>query len=164
MAFPGTQIGKRRKLADDKNNYENEEDLSRQGFTQFPEEHMSAAQHRNVTRLQLHHNRIGFIPPSIGLFSSLIVLDVSNNNISHIADEICELRCLQTFVAKNNCLDDGSLPKSFVQLTSIQAINLGGNQFTEFPIQLVSLYNMVELHLGSNKIRSVPESIQRLQL
>lgn len=136
-------------------------DLSKRGFTEFPETYLPAERREALTRLQLHGNNIGFIPGSIGLFSSLVVLDVSNNNLSFISEEIVKLKdSLQTFVAKNNCLDDNSLPKTFSQLHSLQAVNIGGNQFTDFPPQLTSLSNLVELHLGSNKIRAVPETIK----
>ena len=141
-------------------------DLSRNQFSEFPEEHqlLSSAQCRtNTFSLQLHHNDIGFLPPIIGSFTSLVILDVSNNNLSHIAEEISALHSLETLVAKNNCLDNDSLPKTFDQLHSLSAVNFGGNNFTEFPPQLVHLPKVNTLLLGSNKIRMVPDTIDQMQ-
>lgn len=139
----------------------NSKDLSRQGFTEFPEGFLPDGSHaEKVLSLQLHHNRIGFIPPSIQRFKNLLVLDVSNNGLSHLSEELSHLSSLQTFTAKNNHLDDDSLPKAFDQLQSLRIVNLGGNQFTEFPPQFIHMPNIQKLYLGSNRITEVPPTIQ----
>lgn len=139
-------------------------DLSRKQLSEFPEKTLPAEESRHhVRKLDLHHNHIGFIPQTIESFTNLVELNVSNNGLSHVSEEISTLQCLQAFKAKNNCLDNDSLPKTFDQLHALQYVDLGGNSFTEFPPQLVHLPNMQILYLGSNKIRTLPSSVDSLQ-
>lgn len=138
-------------------------DLSSKDFTEFPEHLLETKGRNRIHSLLLNHNSIGFIPAVIESFSSLVILDISNNGLSHISEELGNLSNLHTFVAKNNCLDNDSLPKAFDLLHSLKAINLGGNSFTEFPPQLVHLQNVMELYLGSNEIREIPNTIQHMQ-
>ena len=143
-------------------NDSNSRDLSRNGFTEFPDHLLPEEERDNILSLQIHHNSIGFIPASIETFTSLVILDVSNNRLSHIADEFSNLTSLQTLVAKNNNLDDDSLPKAFDQLKSLKAVNLGGNNLTEFPPQLIHMPDIQKLYLGSNKISDIPNTIQHM--
>jgi len=143
-------------------NDKNSVDLSRNGYTEFPEQMLPEEERDNIQSLQIHHNSIGFIPTSIETFTSLVILDVSNNRLSHIADEFSNLASLQTLVAKNNNLDDDSLPKAFDQLKSLRAVNLGGNNLTEFPPQLIHMPDIQKLYLGSNKISDIPNTIQHM--
>lgn len=137
-------------------------DLSRNGFTEFPVGHLPAESREKILMLQLHHNNIGFIPDVIETFSQLVVLDISSNGLSHIAEEFGNLRNLQTLVAKNNCLDNDSVPKTLDQLRSLKDINFGGNNLTEFPPQLVHMPSVEKLYLGSNRIKEIPNTIQHM--
>lgn len=145
-------------------NSHNSKDLSRNGLVEFPDDSLIAAGDRQyVQSLQLHHNRIGFIPPAIKDFTSLVILDISNNGLSHISLEISTLTNLHSFIAKNNNLDNDSIPKSFDQLQALINVNLGGNNLTEFPPQLVHMPNIQRLTLASNKIAEIPNTIQHIQ-
>lgn len=143
-------------------NHINSKDLSSNGYTEFPEGMCPEEERERILSLQLHHNRLGFIPATIETFTSLVILDVSNNQLSHIADELSNLSSLQTLVAKNNNLDNDSIPKAFDQLKALRALNLGGNNLTEFPPQLVHMPEIQKLYLGSNKIREIPNTIQHI--
>jgi len=147
-------------------------DLSRRGLTEFPNEDFDShspgwISPHELRSLQIHHNFIGILPPIIQQYSGLVILDISNNGMSHICEELGQLTSLQTLVAKNNNLDNDSIPKSFSELVSLTAVNLGGNKLTEFPVQLILMNKIERLFLGSNRITQVPgaiESMQRLVL
>jgi len=141
----------------------NSKDLSRNGLHTFPEDRLPITERDQILSLQIHHNSIGILPGAIGTFSNLVILDASNNGLCHIAEEIGRLSFLQTLVVKNNNLDNDSLPKNFDQLHSLQAVNLSGNRFTEFPSPLIHMPQIQKLYLASNRIEEMPNLIHHIQ-
>ena len=140
---------------------ENSEDLSYSDLDSFPSFLLDKAQ--SFTSLQLDHNEITILPRAVGLFTNLICLDISNNNMTYMSPEIVHLQKLKTLTARNNRFDCDSFPKEVSALTSLQVINLSGNNFTEFPEQLISLVSLRCLYFGGNRIASLPREIVKLK-
>ncbi|XP_071095583.1 leucine-rich repeat-containing protein 58-like [Haliotis cracherodii] len=139
---------------------ENAEDLSYAELDTLPECLLSRA--HELRALQLDHNNISVLPPTVSIFNRLIVLDISNNNVSHISDEIVKLKQLRTFTARNNRLDEQSLPKDFGLLKSLEVVNFSGNLFETLPPQLAELRRLKCLYLGGNRIQELPHTIRNL--
>jgi len=138
-------------------------DLSYSDLHQFPHSIFDgASQQQQIRSLNIFNNHIAVLPPELGLFMNLVTLDVSNNCLKSIADEICSLHHLRTFVARNNCLAVESIPKDFGMLPSLAVLNLSGNQLSQLPVQFTELPQLKCLYLGANQIASVPPEVQNM--
>ncbi|MBE8988468.1 COR domain-containing protein, partial [Nostoc sp. LEGE 12450] len=71
-----------------------------------------------------------------------------------------QLTNLQTLNLGSNQLS--SLPPEIVQLTNLQTLNLGSNQLSSLPPEIVQLTNLQTLNLGSNQLSSLPPEIVQL--
>ncbi|XP_048862156.1 leucine-rich repeat-containing protein 58 [Brienomyrus brachyistius] len=117
---------------------------------------------RDTKLLYLTFNRLAVLPSSVSLFSSLEFLDISNNGLQLICEGITRLTRLKTLIAKNNRLDESSLPKHFGTL-QIEMLNLSGNRFEEMPPQCLKLRRLQSLSLGGNRLKSIPAEIENLK-
>lgn len=129
-------------------------------------EHLSLEQvpeerRREVQQLLLPHNRLLVLPPPVAGFSQLHLLDISNNNLAYIGDEILGLSKLRTLLAKNNRLDEASLPKELGTLR-LEVVNFSGNQFEELPSQVLQMRSLKTLSLGGNRLKSIPAEIENV--
>lgn len=110
----------------------------------------------------LYNNRMQSLPEHLNDFRNLRVLDVSNNRLSSLPD-ILEHCPLTTLSAKNNCLTNESLPKSFTSnKSSLRELNLSGNRLNYFPEQVLGLTSLRYLYLGANNIVNIHKSIWKL--
>jgi len=137
------------------------EDLSHGNLDGFPD--FLTERSSDIVDLLLDHNRISIIPKLIGSFTNLVLLDVSFNSLRYISSEIVHLEHLQMLHARNNLLDDDSLPKDMGLMKSLQVINLSGNAFSEFPMQLTEMTALKCLQLGANNIVHIPPEIANLK-
>lgn len=111
-----------------------------------------------VDKLILHHNNLSSFPENIVKFTGLCALDISNNGLKDLPDVFEHLR-LTHLIARNNSLDNSSLPKSFTTNGTLKEINLSGNRLTHFPEQLFSFVNLRYLYLGGNQIGCISKNI-----
>lgn len=115
----------------------------------------------DVECIILHHNQLTTFPKNLAKFTNVQVLDISNNGLTVLPD-VFEFWHLTTLIAKNNCFNNKSLPKSFTISASLRELNLSGNLFEQFPEQLFDFVNLKYLYLGGNKIRTIPKNIWKL--
>jgi len=91
------------------------------GSTSYPEldaaDAMRQLQHLapNLLFLELHHNRVDWIPEEICVLSRLTHLDFSSNQICSIPDEVTQLVVLRTFKMDRNPLH--SIPTSMASMS-----------------------------------------------
>ncbi|XP_056409988.1 leucine-rich repeat-containing protein 58 [Hyla sarda] len=135
--------------------------LSRMGLEHLSLEQVPEERRRDAHQLFLPHNRLVVLPPSVALFSQLQLLDVSNNGLAYIGDEILGLSHLRTLLAKNNRLDEFSLPKEMGTMR-LETVNFSGNQFEELPTQLLQMATLKTLSLGGNRLKSIPAEIENV--
>lgn len=123
---------------------------------------------QTISKILLNNNLIKTIPPIIGHFTNIQTLDLSSNFIKILDENICKLNGLKHLIARDNQLEDNSLPKCLgTQLSNLEVVNFSGNLFTQFPYQLLEIRSIKEIYLGSNKISSMPrcyEQLQRLEI
>ena len=139
---------------------ENSADLSYQHLDSIPESAVSRS--NEILSLQLNNNEIQKLPTSISHFHKLVTLDVSSNGMKTLCDEICHLKHIRTFVAKNNRFSENSLPKDFGLLQSLEVVNLSGNHMVRFPHQVTELSKLKCLYMGSNQMREITGRIKHL--
>ena len=112
----------------------------------------------------LTNNLLRSISPIIKCFQNIQTLDISVNQLKTLSIEISSLYNLRNLICKENLLDDNSLPKDFgTELNNLEVVNFSGNLFTQFPFQLLVIKSLKEIHLGSNKIHTLPKNYENLQ-
>lgn len=136
-------------------------DFSRLSLSTFSVDSISDEKKRDTRQLYLNYNRLAELPESVSLFCNLEFLDISNNGLSAISEGITRLSRLRTLIAKNNRLDELSLPKEF-GLLPLEVLNFSGNRFEEIPLQCTKLPRLQSLSLGGNRLKSIPAEIENL--
>lgn len=136
-------------------------DFSRLNLSALNVDTVGEERRRDTIQLYLNNNRLVSLPSSIYLFSNLQFLDISNNGLTAICEGITRLTKLKTLIAKNNRLDEYSLPKEFGSL-QLELLNLSGNRFEEVPLQCTKLLRLQSLSLGGNRLKSIPPEIENL--
>ncbi|KAM9851319.1 leucine-rich repeat-containing protein 58-like [Aulostomus maculatus] len=136
-------------------------DLSRTSMNNFDTEGFGDEKRRDTKQLYLNYNRLPSLPSSLSCFFNLEFLDISNNELSTICESISRLSKLRTLIAKNNRLDEFSLPKEFGSL-QLEVLNLSGNRFEEIPLQCTKLTRLQSLSLGGNRLKCIPAEIENL--
>jgi len=138
-------------------------DLERQGC----EEMLTAALKHDddstaVRHVMLNNNVLMNVPKQLARFVNLAILDMSSNQLKSLCKHL-HLPQLKVLILKDNILNDTSLPKDFAdRMPSLEVLNLSGNQFTQFPYQLLDMDTLRELNLGSNKISVLPRHYENL--
>lgn len=136
-------------------------DFSRLSLSTFNADSISDERKRETRQLYLNNNRLASLPSSFSLFYNLEFLDISNNGLTTICEGITRLIKLKTLLAKNNRLDEFSLPKDFGSL-QLEVLNFSGNRFEEIPLQCTKLIRLQSLSLGGNRLKSIPAEIENL--
>ncbi|RXN18157.1 leucine-rich repeat-containing 58 [Labeo rohita] len=136
-------------------------DLSRLNLNNNSLDTVSDKRRKDTKQLYLCYNRMTNLPESVSLFSNLEFLDISNNTLSVICEDITRLTKLKTLIAKNNRLNEFSLPKDFGSL-QLEVLNFSGNRFEEMPSQCLQLLRLQSLSLGGNRLKSIPAEIDSL--
>ena len=65
--------------------------------------------------------------------------------MTYMSPEIVYLQKLKTLTARNYRFDCESFPKEVASLTSLQVINLSGNNFTEVSEQLADTFSFFQM-------------------
>lgn len=136
-------------------------DFSRLSLSTLNVDSISDERKRDTRLLHLNYNRLASLPSTVSLFCNLEFLDISNNGLSAICEGITRLSKLKTLIAKNNRLDEFSLPKEFGCLP-LEVLNFSGNRFEEIPLQCVKLPRLQSLSIGGNRLKSIPAEIENL--
>lgn len=136
-------------------------DFSRLSLSTLDVDKLSDERKREARQLYLNYNRLRTLPSSLSLLCNLEFLDISNNGLTAICDGITHLARLKTLIAKNNRLDEFSLPKEFGSL-QLEVLNFSGNRFEEIPLQCTKLRRLQSLSLGGNRLKSIPPEIEDL--
>jgi Leucine-rich repeat (LRR) protein len=112
----------------------------------------------------------GPIPPEIGRCASLLVLNLSNNQLTSIPNEIANIwdqqslrTSLQQLLLYGNALS-GPIPAYFGKLFQLKVLDLSNNQLTgEIPPRLDSLKALESLVLFNNRLTgSIPTTLGNL--
>lgn len=154
-------------------------DLSRNKLKTIPK---SISKLGSLTRLSLSHNELATLPSLAGLFRletlllasnlfkkalprkflvalvSLTVLDVSDNMLTELPKELCNLSKLTFLDASSNHLE-----QAFCGLAppSLQTLRLGRNRLATDAVQRISAPELHTLTLEHNRLETMPVGISR---
>lgn len=128
------------------------------GLSEFPKEVFQLV---NLLRtLDLSNNKIKCLPNTIGQFTNLKNLLVSEAHLHSIPAEIGALKKLESVNFSMNDLT--TLPSSFSDLVNLRTINLSKNKFSSFPPVFSSMKRLELLDMSHNKLVEVPDSISEV--
>lgn len=115
-----------------------------------------------IEKVILHHNQLSKLPENLLKFSNTNILDISNIGLTLLPD-VFKYLPLTVLVAKNNALNNSSLPKSFSNCSSLKELNLSGNRLVHFPGQILDFVNLKFLYLAGNGMQEISKNIWKLK-
>ncbi|KAJ6836149.1 plant intracellular Ras-group-related LRR protein 4-like [Iris pallida] len=105
-------------------------------------------------------DQVDWLPASIGKLSTLINLNLSDNQLVALPTSIGALPSLTKLDLHSNKLVE--LPVSIGELFSLSHLDLRGNLLTTIPPSFAQLSQLVELDLSSNRLSSLPDAVGSL--
>jgi len=135
-----------------------------------------------LTRLSISNNKLITLPKDFDRLINLESLDISYNPFAEIPRSILALKKLReldisylpvkefSFLAELPSLEELSLNGSrvsefvfdFTKLKKLKGIELSNNNFTEFPLSLLTLERLETLNLSENLISYLPDEFGKL--
>jgi len=102
--------------------------------------------------------KLYILPEQITILTSLEILDLNNNNITHLPDSIGALNTLKHLDLSNNNIK--TLPNSIESLNSLEYLDLSGNNIKELPTSFMKLKSLKTLRLDTSLIKLVPQTLK----
>ncbi|XP_062178488.1 protein STRUBBELIG-RECEPTOR FAMILY 3-like isoform X2 [Phragmites australis] len=116
----------------------------------------------SITGITMNAANLGGQLGSLGNFTSITIIDLSNNNIGGTIPDDLPVTLLNLFLSANQLT--GSIPSSLSKLKKLTAMSVNGNRLNgELPDAFDSLIGLVNLDLSSNNLTGVlPPSMKNL--
>ncbi len=108
--------------------------------------------------LNMSNNDIMALPPNIGNLKGLRELDVSGNKISKIPDSVSGLKHLRILNMSSNKLS--TLSNAICDLEKVRIMDVSMNSLVSLPDRIGNMKHLTELYASDNKIESFPPSLQ----
>lgn len=115
-----------------------------------------------IEKMILHHNQLTRLPDNITNFANIRTLDISNNGLTILPD-VFKSMPLTVLIAKNNELNNSSLPKTYSNSPTLKELNLSGNHLVHFPEQILNFTNLKFLYIGGNGMQQLSKNIWKLK-
>lgn len=129
---------------------------------EFDKKELNFSELRSLKNLSIAMTNIQSIPPSIGNLKQLQRLNLnSNNELSSISDNICNLKNLQYLAIYYSPIVE--IPANIGKLTELTELIINLTYINAFPASLGNLRKLKELDLCDNHFASIPNSL-RIQL
>ncbi|WP_100900079.1 leucine-rich repeat domain-containing protein [Nostoc flagelliforme] len=113
-----------------------------------------------ATKLYLSNNQLSSLPPEICQLSNLTELHLSNNQLSSLPSKIWQLSNLMVLDLAHNQLSN--LSPEICQLSNLTTIDLRNNQLSSLPPEICQLSDLTMLLLDNNQLSSLPPEISQL--
>jgi len=115
----------------------------------------------NLKDLDLSYNELVRVPEALYKLSSLVRLNLSNNEIMELSTLMDTWERLEYLNVSRNKLTE--LPGSLCKLTSLRKIYLNGNQvdFAGIPASIGKLGNLEVFSASTNNLEMIPEGVCR---
>ena len=120
------------------------------------------SQFPNITKLAISQCNIFAFPVVVLQLNKLQELNISNNHITDLPSEWHSTR-LKVLNMADNSLGSGSTLNVVSNLSSLQTLDLSGNNLDTFPPTIQHLKHLRNLYLSNNSLQEFPESMQTIQ-
>lgn len=127
-------------------------------FNIWIEEHPECLKIKKLTIIYQH---LDYLPPEIGLFTSLERLDLSNNRLEELPREIGSLASLLFLCLNRNNLEKG-LPPEVGMLSSLKYLEANHCKLKTLPDEIGGLTQLEVLYLLKNQLKELPAEIGNL--
>ncbi|CAK1595823.1 unnamed protein product [Parnassius mnemosyne] len=133
--------------------------LSANSFTDIPCEGLVNC--CDITRLNLSFTLVFNINPHIDIYKNLIEINLSQNEISSLPNEFCNLECLEVCILSFNRIL--YLPEDIIKLKKLITLCIDSNVLCVLPDNIWSLPNLKKVDLYDNHLYDVPVDIKQIQ-
>ena len=120
---------------------------------------------RDLERVDLHDNILGFVPKEVCMLAKLKVLHLNGNQLTSLADEWDYARELNVLSLQYNKLY--KLPHTICKLKQLTTLRVSNNKLSDLPESISELKKLTTLHAHCNHLKRVPGGIvhmPRLQI
>jgi Leucine rich repeat len=114
-----------------------------------------------VRILDMSHEALKSLPPTIGCLNKLVNLNLTRNLLSDLPPTIGGMASLTEINLYRNNLT--TLPESFGSLNNLSSLFLNSNQLTCLPESFGKLTKLRELRIDENRITTLPSSFGNLK-
>lgn len=136
-------------------------DLKGLGLTSLPEHFGNLHQ---LKELDLSNNTLGELPRSAENLKKLEVLNLENNAMLEFPPVIGGMKALRVLSLAQNILTSlGSISRYSDQFRNLEVLNLGKNAIENFSLNLSDFAKLQELYLNNNRLTALPEDIGYLK-
>jgi len=116
---------------------------------------------KQLELLSLSGKNLETLPKGLGLLTNIEILSISNNQISDIS-EISTLTTLRVLYCNDNQISN--LADSICELVNLEKLHIGHNRLVSLPEELGNLPELCELHCNDNHLTRLPDSICRVRV
>ena len=116
---------------------------------------------KQLTYLDLRHNKIQRLPDSLGNLQQLTYLDLRSNLLQRLPDSLANLQQLTSLKLSENVFL--SLQNSLGKLRQLTLLDLGKNKLQRLPDSIGNLHQLTTLKLSGNALLSLPDFIGNLR-
>ncbi|XP_004614574.2 leucine-rich repeat-containing protein 2 [Sorex araneus] len=133
-------------------------ELSGQQWTELPE---SLKEQTHLKEWYINNTLVQSIPTYIKLFEAMRILDLPQNQLSHLPAEIGCLKNLRELNVSFNHLKN--IPPELGDCENLEKLDCSGNlELTELPFELSNLKQVTFIDISANKFPSVPVCVLRM--
>ncbi|KAJ6637773.1 Protein flightless-1 [Pseudolycoriella hygida] len=112
-----------------------------------------------VQWLRLDKTRLNEIPEEMGKLHKLEHLSVKNNQLEKLFGELTELSCLRSLNLRHNVIKSSGIPPELFHLDELTTLDLSHNKLKEVPEGLDRAKNVLVLNLSYNQIEIIPTTL-----
>eukprot|EP01125_Pyxidicula_operculata_P019826 TRINITY_DN7215_c0_g1_i1.p1 TRINITY_DN7215_c0_g1~~TRINITY_DN7215_c0_g1_i1.p1 ORF type:complete len:916 (-),score=159.66 TRINITY_DN7215_c0_g1_i1:120-2531(-) len=112
---------------------------------------------KSLLVLNLSNNQLTSLPESIGELNNLKQLNVSDNSLENLPIQISQLASLLDLIGSQNSIHH--LPDDIFTGLKLTSLLLDSNQITDIPRSLSTITTLIHVSFSNNKLTSIPDDM-----